>query len=132
MGNELEIEALASHAVLRARIAELVAERNDPDFPPKHARRLIAELRAELAAIRAVNVDLQLHFDTLMADYKAIKAQEPRPIGYINKKDLARLQDETAWDGSYLSIGVDHFAQWLEDEPYEHLAAIYAAPVVSA
>ena len=56
------------------------------------------------------------------------EAVEPKPIGYINKKDLARLQDEITWDGSYLMIGVDHFAQWMEDTPYEHLAPIYAAP----
>jgi hypothetical protein len=55
-------------------------------------------------------------------------ADKPKAIGYINKKDLARLQDEITWDGTYLHIGVDHFAQWLEDTPYEHLAPIYAAP----
>jgi len=53
---------------------------------------------------------------------------EQKPIGYINKKDLARLTDEITWDGSYLTIGVDHFAQWLEDTPYDHLTPIYSAP----
>lgn len=50
----------------------------------------------------------------------------PKPIGYIDKKDLARLRDEVTWDGSHLRIGVDHFAQWLEDTPYDHLVPIYA------
>jgi hypothetical protein len=54
--------------------------------------------------------------------------REQVPVGYINKKDLLRLRDEVAWDGTYLSIGVDHFAQWRDDTPYEHLAPIYAAP----
>ena len=46
-------EALAGYAVRDARIVELEAERNDPDFAPKYSRRLINQLRAELAAIKA-------------------------------------------------------------------------------
>lgn len=35
-------------------IAELQAKLDDPDYPPKHARRLIAELREECERLRAV------------------------------------------------------------------------------
>jgi hypothetical protein len=56
------------------------------------------------------------------------KTTEPRPIGYMNKKDVARLQDEITWDGTHLHIGIDHWAQWQEDTPYEHLQAIYVHP----
>lgn len=56
---------------------------------------------------------------------------EQKPIGYIDKKDLARLTDEITWDGTHLIVGVDHFAQWLEDTPYEHLTPIYSAPPVA-
>lgn len=51
-----------------------------------------------------------------------------RPLGYMNKKDIARLQDEITWDGSYLTVGIDHWAQWQEDTPYDHLQAIYTHP----
>ena len=51
-----------------------------------------------------------------------------RPLGYMNKKDIARLQDEITWDGSYLTVGIDHWAQWQEDTPYDHLQAIYTRP----
>lgn len=62
----------------------------------------------------------------------AANARSVRPLGYMNKKDIARLQDEIAWDGSYLSIGVDHWAQWQEDTPYDHLQAIYTHPATPA
>lgn len=53
---------------------------------------------------------------------------EQEPLGYISKKDLARLQDDIAWDGTHLSIGVDHRVQWREDTPYDNLVPIYADP----
>lgn len=51
-----------------------------------------------------------------------------RPLGYIHKTDVARLQDEITWDGTYLTIGIDHWAQWQEDTPYDHLQPIYTTP----
>jgi hypothetical protein len=52
MSEEL-ISCLEGEIVKRdALIAELESERSDPEFSPKYARRLIAELRAELDAPR--------------------------------------------------------------------------------
>jgi len=51
----VEIHRLIDEHLMRrrdARIGELDAERNDPEFPPKYARRLIDQLRAELAELR--------------------------------------------------------------------------------
>jgi hypothetical protein len=37
----------------------------------------------------------------------------------MNKKDIARLQDEITWDGSYLTVGIDHWAQWQGMSPLQ-------------
>lgn len=42
----------------------------------------IAELEAELAALKAANTDLQIHFDTIKADHDQLKAKAAVPDGW--------------------------------------------------
>ena len=39
------------------------------------------KLEAELAALKAANVDLQIHFDTIKAEYDQLKAKAAVPDG---------------------------------------------------
>lgn len=87
--------------------------------------------RAHLAGLELVLTELQssLHrtqYDQLIGLIaQASAAPEQETIGYISKKDLARLLDDVCWDGTHLTIGVDHRDQWREDTPYDNLVPIY-------
>lgn len=43
---------LAALSVVTAERDQLIAKLDDPEYPPKHSRRLIAQLRAEVEALR--------------------------------------------------------------------------------
>ena len=71
----VDIDSLAAELAERdARIAELEAERSDPEFPPKYARRLIEQLRTELAAIKAQNPVAFVHPQQLKALAKSAES----------------------------------------------------------
>ena len=51
------------------------------------------------------------------------------PVGYVDKRVLMEFIQEHMSEGKYIRIGMDHPGCWVEDEPYDHLVPLYAAPL---
>jgi len=97
------IECLEGEIAARdVRIAKLEAERNDPEFSPKYSRRLIAELRAELAALRE-QVPVAFSQSLITKDYQPVKPGADSLNGYViplYAAPVAKPQSDQGADGS--------------------------------
>lgn len=96
MAMQSELSRRQFHSIAQALLSEcdkLKADIADPEFPPKHARRLIAQLRQELSALWPM-------YDSLKAELAGLRT------GFDAQNEvIARLRKD-----------VDRY-QWLKSRP---------------
>ncbi|QLI49429.1 hypothetical protein vBPaeMUSP18_05 [Pseudomonas phage vB_PaeM_USP_18] len=89
---------LAALSVVTAERYRLQAALDDPGYQPKHARRLIAQLRAEVEALReAFGECIQSLHDEMLQPYGGQKPDDMHPVTRRNyDRDMAEIAEYRA------------------------------------
>lgn len=90
---EHRLKEVASHcATVEQELAELKAQISDPDFPPKYARRLIAELRDRVAELEEWQVTERRLRELQFAERDQLRAE----LAVLNESSVTRHWKEAA------------------------------------